>query len=295
MPDVDASPEVPWREVRTRDLRMRCLDHPGGAPPILLLHSLTGNGRIFDGLVAAGLAPAFRLIAPDLRGRGGTEKPLAGYSLADGCADAIGLLDALGVDRVAVCGHSFGGLLGIVLAAGHPERVSHLVLLDSAAEMHPASPLMTAAAAGRLHQVYPSLAAYRTAVRLSPFVNRWYDEMNGFVEDDAQPLGGGAVTSRSRGFVAATAALHVYAKSHREWRALAARVAQPALLIQASEPFLMGMPMVPGAQARQTARLLRARHVRATGNHFTMLFGPGAAEITAAISAFLRGATERVT
>ena len=282
-------------EVRARDLRMHCLDYAGGEPPILLLHSLTGNGRIFDGLVAAGLAPAFRLVVPDLRGRGETEKRLAGYSLQSGCDDLIALLDGLDLQRVAVCGHSFGGLLGIFFAATHPERVSHLVLLDAAAEMHPASPFMTAAAAARLDQVYPSLEAFRAAVQLSPFVDRWYDEMNGFVEADAQPLAGGAVTSRSRGFVAATAALHVYGTSQREWRGHASRVRQPALLIQATEPFLMGMPMVPEDKARQTAEIMKADHARATGNHFTMLFGPGAAEITAAITAFLRPGSGALT
>jgi pimeloyl-ACP methyl ester carboxylesterase len=274
--------------VRARDLRMHCLDYPGGEPTVLLLHSLTGNARIFDGLVAAGLAPAFRLVAPDMRGRGETEIRLAGYSLEDGCADLIALMDELGLDRVAVCGHSFGGLLGIYFANTHPDRVSHLMLLDAAAEMHPASPFMTAAATTRLDQVYPSLAAYRAAIRLSPFVNRWHDEMNGFIDADAQPLGGGAVTSRSRGFVAATAALHIYGNSQRDWRERAAAVRQPALLIQATEPFLMGMPMVPDDKAEETARLLNARHERATGNHFTMLFGPGADEVTGAITRFLR-------
>jgi pimeloyl-ACP methyl ester carboxylesterase len=231
-----------------------------------------------------------------MRGRGETEIRLAGYSLDDGCADLIALLDALGIERVAVCGHSFGGLLGLHFAATRPERVSHLVLLDSAIDMHPASPFMTAAATTRLDQVYPSLAAYRQAVQLSPFVNRWHEEMNGFIAADAQPLGGGAVTSRSRGFVAATAALHIQAKSRREWREHAARVRQPALLIQASEPFLMGMPMLPDSQAEETARLIGAQHVRVTGNHFTMLFGPGAAEVTAALTAFLRsGAAPALT
>ncbi|HEX2542124.1 MAG TPA: alpha/beta hydrolase [Caldimonas sp.] len=289
MAGVALAAEGRSHELRTRDLRMHCVEYPGGAPTLLLLHSLTGNARIFDGLIAAGLAPAFRVLAPDMRGRGETEIRLAGYSLDDGCADLIALLDELGVGRVAVAGHSFGGLLGIYFAVRHPERVSHLVLLDAAAEMHPAAPLMTAAATTRLDQVYPSLAAYRSAVQMSPFVNRWHEEMNAFVEADAQPLGGGAVTSRSRGFVAAAAALHIHGLSRRDWRGLAAAVGQPALLIQATEPFLLGMPMVPDDQAEQTARLMNARQARATGNHFTMLFGAGADEITASITAFLRG------
>jgi hypothetical protein len=48
------------------------------------------------------------------------------------------------------------------------------------------------------------------------------------------------------------------------------------------------MPMLTDADAAETAGLMNARHERATGNHFTMLFGPGAAQITAAITDFLR-------
>ena len=50
----------------------------------------------------------------------------------------------------------------------------------------------------------------------------------------------------------------------------------------------MGMPMLTDRDARETARLIHARHEQVAGNHFTMLFGPGAAQITAAITAFLR-------
>src|SRR3954468_18762256 len=115
------APETTTRSLPVNGIRLQCLEHPGGAPPILLLHSLTGNARIFDGLVAAGLTPAFRLVVPDMRGRGRTEAPLAGYSIEQGSADLMAVLDALELERVALCGHSFGGLLGLHIAATRPD------------------------------------------------------------------------------------------------------------------------------------------------------------------------------
>src|SRR5919199_1122352 len=50
-------------------LRTHYLDFPGGDPPIVLLHGVSANAHAFGGLVAAGLSPSFRVLAPDLRGR----------------------------------------------------------------------------------------------------------------------------------------------------------------------------------------------------------------------------------
>jgi pimeloyl-ACP methyl ester carboxylesterase len=197
-------------DITLNTIRMHCLRYPGGAPPLLLLHSLSGNGRIFDGLVAAGLTPAFELLVPDMRGRGKTEAPLAGYSLDNGCADILALLDHFALAQVAVCGHSFGALQGLYFAAHHPQRVSHLIMLDAAAEMHPATPFMLAVAAARLDKVFPSLGIYRELVKRAPFVNRWYEEMNGFVAADLVRIAPtGLLTSSSRSFIATLAGLHI--------------------------------------------------------------------------------------
>jgi len=287
MPTLLAT-EATSRALDVNGIRLQCLEHPGDAPPIVLLHSLTGNARIFDGLVAAGLSPAFHLFVPDLRGRGATETTLAGYSLEQGRADIVALLDALGLERVVLCGHSFGGLLALYAAAHEPERVSHLILLDAGVEMHPATPLMVAAATARLDQLFPSIESYRAVVRMAPYVNRRYDEMNGFVEADLKRLAPHLYTTSSRGAVAATAALHVYAMSKGDWRSCAESVEQPSLLVHATEPFLMGMPMLQEDAAAETVALLDGTLASAEGNHFTMLFGPGAAEIVATVSQFLR-------
>ena len=98
-------------------IRLHYLDHAGGDPVVVLLPGLTANAQSFDGLIGAGLCPAHRVLALDLRGRGLSDKPPSGYSLAAHAADVIGLLDALQLERVVLGGHSFGGLLSFYLAA----------------------------------------------------------------------------------------------------------------------------------------------------------------------------------
>ena len=76
-------------------IRLHYLDHKGGDPVLVLMPGLTSNAQSFDGLVGAGLSPALRVLALDLRGRGLSDKPVSGYSLAAHAADVIGLLDVL--------------------------------------------------------------------------------------------------------------------------------------------------------------------------------------------------------
>src|SRR4051812_13925013 len=103
------------------------LDHAGAAAPIVLLPGLSANAHVFDGLVAAGLAPRHRVIALTLRGRGESSAPAHGYRMADHAADVLALLDQLELPRVVMAGHSFGSLLALYIAAHWPERVDRLV------------------------------------------------------------------------------------------------------------------------------------------------------------------------
>lgn len=73
-----------------------------------------------------------RVIAPDVLGFGYTERPEGvTYDMATWNEHLLGLLDALGLDRVPVVGNTFGGALALNLAVRHPERVSRLVLMGS--------------------------------------------------------------------------------------------------------------------------------------------------------------------
>ncbi len=102
--------------------------------PALLIHgsgpgvSAWANWR----LVMPALAERLRVIAPDMAGFGFSERP-AGirYDLDTWVAQAIGLLDALGLEQADVVGNSFGGALALAMAIRHPQRVRRLVLMGS--------------------------------------------------------------------------------------------------------------------------------------------------------------------
>jgi lipase len=107
----------------------------GDAPPVLVVHGVGNTGARYRRLAQEGL-PDHRVLAPDLRGHGAsTWDPPWGADAH--VADLLDTLDAAGVARAAVVGHSFGGLLAILLAAAAPARVERLALLDPAAAMEP--------------------------------------------------------------------------------------------------------------------------------------------------------------
>lgn len=120
-------PVEAWANVA--ELRMRYLDWGGDGPPIVALHGLASSAHWYD-LVAPILCRQYRIIAPDQRGHGRTTQPPRGYDWATLAADMAGLMDHLGLERASVLGHSWGGNVATNVAARHPERVSHLVMID---------------------------------------------------------------------------------------------------------------------------------------------------------------------
>jgi lipase len=109
---------------------------------VLALHGVTGHGARFRRLAAEGL-PELRWIAPDLRGHGRSDWNPP-WSVEQLVTDAIQVLDAEGLGRVTVIGHSYGGLLATHLAARDPQRVERLVLLDPSIGRDPAEMLEAA-------------------------------------------------------------------------------------------------------------------------------------------------------
>jgi pimeloyl-ACP methyl ester carboxylesterase len=103
---------------------------PAGSP-VLLLHGYTDSSRVWT-ILAPQLA-GHRLIIPDQRGHGASDAPACCYSMHQYADDARLLLDALGVERAAVAGHSMGSIVAQVLAAEHPQRVTRVALIGSTA------------------------------------------------------------------------------------------------------------------------------------------------------------------
>lgn len=107
----------------------------GAGEPLVLLHGRGGAAALFAPILAP-LAAAYRVIALDLPGWGLSEKaPFAGRSAHDALdlwmSGVLALLDALGIERADVLGHSMGGLTALGMGLEHADRVRRLVLVDS--------------------------------------------------------------------------------------------------------------------------------------------------------------------
>ncbi len=102
----------------------------GEGPPLVLLHGLFGAGQNW-GAIRRALAPRFRVLAPDLRNHGASPHH-ADMSYAAMAADVAETMDAAGIARAAVLGHSMGGKVAMTLALTQPGRVERLVVADIA-------------------------------------------------------------------------------------------------------------------------------------------------------------------
>ncbi len=105
---------------------------PPDGPPVLLLHGFPDSRRMWAPQVEALAAAGHRVLAPDLRGYGDSDRPadVGAYAMRHLIADVIGLLDARGVERTAVVGHDWGAVLAWALVGAHPERVERLVAVS---------------------------------------------------------------------------------------------------------------------------------------------------------------------
>jgi pimeloyl-ACP methyl ester carboxylesterase len=103
----------------------------GESPVIVCLHGLTRNSKDFDGL-ARHLASRARIIVPDVRGRGRSDRAadVATYRPERYVEDAIRLLDLLSARRVHLIGTSMGGLMSLLLLARMPERIASVIIND---------------------------------------------------------------------------------------------------------------------------------------------------------------------
>lgn len=108
----------------------------GSGPGVLLLHAGIADSRMWDGQFAALVAAGYRAVRYDLRGFGASDFPPGPFSNPD---DAVAVLDAAGIDRAAVVGASFGGLIAVDLALAHPDRVGALFLVAPSVNGQPPS------------------------------------------------------------------------------------------------------------------------------------------------------------
>jgi pimeloyl-ACP methyl ester carboxylesterase len=201
--------EIDWQSHDGLRLYARVYEAPvRRAPTVLCLHGLTRNSRDFEDL-APHLQLRYRVIVPDLRGRGlsARDPNLQNYQPAMYVQDILALLAAVDAPRAAVIGTSLGGMLAMMLAFSQKERIAGIVLNDVGPEIDPAGIERIKQYAGRL----PPARSWDEAVAQTRMVHgdawrglapdRWAvlarrsyrEDAAGMVEVDADPKIGEAL------------------------------------------------------------------------------------------------------
>jgi pimeloyl-ACP methyl ester carboxylesterase len=238
--------EIHWQSHDGLRLCARVYAGPGAlAPTVLCLHGLTRNSRDFEDL-APHLQRRYRVIAPDLRGRGFSARDprIENYQPAVYVEDILALLVTLAAPRVAVIGTSLGGMLAMSLGVSVPGRIAGIVLNDVGPEIDPVGALRIKQYAGRL----PPARTWSVAVAQTKamFGDAWPDlepdrwqvlarrgfreDAAGVVEVDADPGIGEAL----RAAPAASLDLWPLWKSLRDLPTLAIRGARSDILSAAT-------------------------------------------------------------
>lgn len=133
---------LPTRATMTFDGRtLSYLDYGGNGRPLVALHGHLSEGASFAALASA-LGPEWRVIAPDQRGHGDSQRARE-YTRIGYLDDLLALLDHLGIDRAVFLGHSLGAINAYHLASERPELVEALINIDTAVDLpdHGTSPL----------------------------------------------------------------------------------------------------------------------------------------------------------
>lgn len=112
-------------------ITLNVLDHGAGSP-ILLLHGFPDSARMWRNQIPALVEAGHRVIAPDLRGFGDTEKPqkASAYAMRLVLSDLLKILGDLGINRADVVGHDWGAIAAWGLAGWHPDRVRRLIVVS---------------------------------------------------------------------------------------------------------------------------------------------------------------------
>ncbi|MFB0833288.1 alpha/beta fold hydrolase [Arthrobacter halodurans] len=268
-----------------------------GAPTVLAVHGITASHRAW-GLVAAAL-PGVRVIAPDLRGRGRSNRLPGPHGMPAHADDLAAVLEHFGAGPVPVVGHSMGAFAALVLAHRRPDLVESLLLVDGGLPLVVPDGLdnegivqaVLGPAAERLAMEFADLDAYRGYWAAHPaFAGHWNDLVEDYVAYDLRGEPPHLRASTSYGALAEdTAELH----GGPSLAAALEGLARPALLLRSPRGLLNQEPgLFTADYARQWADRLPGLRVRdvADTNHYTIIMDhPGAAAVAAEVRTLLGG------
>ncbi|MFF3070898.1 alpha/beta fold hydrolase [Kitasatospora sp. NPDC057936] len=162
------------------------------APTVVAVHGITANGLAWYE-VARQLAGKVTLLAPDLRGRGGSRALAGPYGLARHADDMAALINALGLGPATVVGHSMGAWVTALAAVRHPRLVGRVLLVDGALTFplpdgvreEDALAAVLGPALARLSMTFPDRNAYRAFWQRHPAVgSAWSDGIDAYTQRD---------------------------------------------------------------------------------------------------------------
>ncbi|GAA2611366.1 alpha/beta fold hydrolase [Paractinoplanes durhamensis] len=256
--------------------QLRVVAWPGDGPVVIAAHGITANA-VSWAAVARELGGSVRLVAPDLRGRARSSGITGPFGMAAHAADLIAIADHLGLERVALTGHSMGGFVVTETARLHPSRVSSVLLVDGGLPLPlpPGVDVDTALhatigpAMRRLSMTFESADAYLDFFRMNPALGKyWSPDVTDYVLRDFNGTGSSCLLDAVRAD------------------------AKDMLTSPAPAPFpLLGAPR--GMQDEETgmypAAVLAAASAQIVPdvNHYTILLGKGAVVVAERIRALV--------
>jgi lipase len=279
---------------------------PGEAAAVVLAaHGITASHAGWRAVARELLArrPGVCLLAPDLRGRGRSAAVGPPYGMAAHVADLLAVLDAAGVRRAVLAGHSMGAFVIARLAAERPERAGAVVLVDGGLRLPARADVeadqvldaVLGPAIARLRMTFASVEEYVAFWQAHPaFAGRWSEDVEAYVRAD---LAGAPGSLRS--VVSEQAVRTDGAELLRDEATLGAleRVRAPLRLLRAPRGLLDDdNPLIP----RGVLDAFAAAHPGAVVeevpavNHYTITLGAGAATVAAAIAAAVEDAMATV-
>lgn len=175
--------------VDLQSLRLHYAEVPGPGRPLLLLHGIGMDWRVWQG-VARRLEPFFHLYLVDLRGHGDSEKPAHGYSVPHYAADIEDFIDELHLEGAVLVGSSLGGMVTAAVEAP-TDVVAYRVLVDPPLTGGPASDLemfrrILELKHGPVRALTDYLAAFNphtSSFLLQTMSEMWHEASDGVIED----------------------------------------------------------------------------------------------------------------
>ena len=246
----------------------------GEGQPILCVHGLTANCRCWD-VMASSLTPENKIIAIDLRGRGLSDKPSAGYSLQHHIKDILCVLDDLKQERIVLMGHSLGAFISLAFAANYPERTEKIILMDGGGQLTQDQwdkvTLAIKPSLDRLGQVFPSFEAYVANMKLAPFLQPWSQALEDYFRYESEAVEGG-VRSRINPANIIEEAQNIRQEAPAQYYS---KIACPVLILRATDGIFSNDDLVlpESAVDRMVSEIPEALRVDIKGtNHFSILF-----------------------